>query len=112
VLLDDAQWADQLTLKVLNYWQRQAVSLEHRVLLVVAFRSEEVPASHPLRALKASAHLTLPTFQPANVRKLVESMAGPLPNEAVHVIERLAEGSPFMAAATLRPGGIGGADAG
>ena len=29
-------------------------------------------------------------------------MAGPLPDEAVHVIERLSEGSPFMAAATLR----------
>src|SRR5439155_22625042 len=38
----------------------------------------------------------------SSVRKLVESMAGPLPDEAVDVIERLAEGSPFMAAAALR----------
>ena len=36
------------------------------------------------------------------MRRLVESMAGPLPDEAVGVIERLAEGSPFMASAALR----------
>jgi two-component system sensor kinase len=102
VLLDDCQWADQLTLKVLTQWQRQPATSRHSVLLVAAFRSEEVPANHPLRGLKSTAHLTLPTFPPSNVRKLVESMAGPLPDEAVVVIERLAEGSPFMAAAALR----------
>ena len=102
VLLDDCQWADQLTLKVLNNWQRQPATSARPVLLVAAFRSEEVPASHPLRALKSATHLTLPTFPASNVRKLVESMAGPLPDEAVDVIERLAEGSPFMAAAALR----------
>src|SRR5205823_1639374 len=64
--------------------------------------SDEVPSAHPLRSLQAAAHLTLPTFEPANVRKLVESMAGPLPDEAVDAIERLAEGSPFMASAALR----------
>ena len=102
VLLDDCQWADQLTLKVLSNWQRQPETAERSVLLVVAYRSEEVSASHSLRTLQSVAHLTLPSFQAANVRKLVESMAGPLPDEAVNVIERLAEGSPFMAAAALR----------
>jgi two-component system sensor kinase len=102
VLLDDCQWADQLTLKVLSHWQRQSAGSQRPVLLIAAFRSEEVPASHPLRALKSAAHLSLPTFNAANVRRLVESMAGPLPDEAVNVIERLAEGSPFMAAAALR----------
>jgi two-component system sensor kinase len=102
VLLDDCQWADQLTLKVLSNWQRRPAAPERPVLLVAAFRSEEVAANHPLRALQSAAHLTLPSFQAAHVRKLVESMAGPLPDEAVNVIERLAEGSPFMAAAALR----------
>ncbi len=102
VLLDDCQWADQMTLKVLSSWQRRPARSERPVLLVVAFRSEEVPADHLLRTLQPSAHLTLPSFQPTNVRKLVESMAGPLPDEAVEVIERLAEGSPFMASAALR----------
>ncbi|MBC7816648.1 MAG: AAA family ATPase, partial [Planctomycetaceae bacterium] len=102
VLLDDCQWADQLTLKVLSNWQRRTATSERPILVVAAFRSEEVSASHLLRTLDSVAHLSLPSFPAANVRKLVESMAGPLPDEAVNVIERLAEGSPFMAAAALR----------
>ena len=102
VLLDDCQWADQLTLKVLVNWQRRATTANRSILVVAAFRSEEVDASHPLRTLKSVAHLSLPAFPAENVRKLVESMAGPLPDDAVRVIEQLAEGSPFMAAATLR----------
>jgi two-component system sensor kinase len=102
VLLDDCQWADQLTLKVISNWQRRPETADRPILLVIAFRSEEVSESHPLRSLQAAVHLTLPAFQPANVRRLVESMAGPLPDEAVEVIERLAEGSPFMASAVLR----------
>ena len=50
VLLDDCQWADELTLKLLNHWQRRRNQGKSRhVLLVVAFRSEDVPAGHPLR---------------------------------------------------------------
>ena len=102
VLLDDCQWADQLTFKVLSNWQRRPEADERPVLVVAAFRSEEVAESHPLRTLPFAAHVTLPKFEASNVRKVVESMAGPLPDEAVDVIERLAEGSPFMAAAALR----------
>lgn len=102
VLLDDCQWADQLTLKVLSNWQRRTVISERPILLVAAFRSEEVPADHVLRTLPSVAQLKLPSFPAANIRKLVESMAGSLPDEAVDVIERLAEGSPFMASAALR----------
>lgn len=102
VLLDDCQWADQLPLKVLSNWQRRTATAGRPILLVAAFRSEEVPANHSLRKLRSVAHLTLPAFQAAHVRKLVESMAGPLPDEAMNVIERLAEGSPFMASAALR----------
>ncbi len=102
VLLDDCQWADQLTVKVLANWQRRVTTPERPMLVVAAFRSEEVDASHPLRKLESADHLSLLSFPAENVRKLVESMAGPLPDDAVLVIERLAEGSPFMAAATLR----------
>lgn len=102
VLLDDCQWADQFTLKVLANWRRRTTKVRRPVLLIVAFRSEEVRADSGLRALTAEAHLKLPAFEASGVRKLVESMAGPLPDQAVEVIERLAEGSPFMAAAAVR----------
>jgi signal transduction histidine kinase/CheY-like chemotaxis protein/tetratricopeptide (TPR) repeat protein len=105
VLLDDCQWADQLTLKVLDSWSRRADRVQGtagHLLVVIAFRSEEVSEGHLLRTIRPKAHFALPSFQAADVRKLVESMAGALPDEAVHVIERLAEGSPFMASAALR----------
>ncbi|MBV9124577.1 MAG: AAA family ATPase, partial [Planctomycetes bacterium] len=104
VLLDDCQWADELTLKLLKNWQGRRETGDktgRRILLVAAFRSEEVSADHPLRNTGPLATLVLPPFQVEDVRRLAESMAGPLPPEAVELIERLAEGSPFMAAAVL-----------
>ncbi len=106
LLLDDCQWADQSSLKVLRHWQRRYEAAEATprggVLLVAAFRSEEVSAGHELRNLRPTAHLTLPDFQTSDVRQLVESMAGSLPDEVVELIERLAAGNPFMASAALR----------
>ena len=106
VVLDDCQWADELTCRLIRRWQALAgeASLPpaRHVLLVVAFRSEEVPADHPLRRTSPSAHLRLAPLAPVEVRHLVESMAGRLPAEALEVVERLAEGSPFMASAVLR----------
>jgi two-component system sensor kinase len=102
VLLDDCQWADELTLKLLGQWHRRRSEKGAYVLLVVAFRSEEVPAGHLLRALTSALHLNLPPFEPEDVRRLAESMAGPLPAEALALLERLSEGSPFMAEAVLQ----------
>ena len=71
------------------------------MLLVVAARSEELPQDHPLRHLDAQAHLRLGPFSPAEIRQLAESMAGPLPDEAIDVVRELSGGSPFMASAVL-----------
>ncbi len=113
VLLDDCQWADQLTLKLLGHWWRRTEpspsgrgqsegGMGRHVLIVAAFRTEEVPAEHVLRTLHPSAHLTLAPFGAANVQQLAESMAGPLPAEALAVVQELGQGSPFMASAVLR----------
>src|SRR5262249_40079723 len=48
VILDDCQWADELTLKLLGQWRRRHADRSGHVLLVVAFRSEDVPADHML----------------------------------------------------------------
>jgi tetratricopeptide (TPR) repeat protein len=105
VVLDDCQWADELTLKLLRYWQNRLgedrpTGLPVRV--VAAFRSEEVPARHLLRIMEPLTHLTLSPLQPEDLRGLAESMAGRLPPEALEVVCRLADGSPFMASAVLR----------
>ena len=47
------------------------------VLMVAAFRSEEVAADHALRRIRPPLHLSLALFEPDDVRRLAESMAGP-----------------------------------
>lgn len=103
IILDDCQWADELTCKLIRRWQTHASqnSGKEHVVLVAAFRSEEVPEGHLLRRVHPLVHLRLTPFTSTDVRQLVESMAGPLPDDAIAVITRLAEGSPFMASAVL-----------
>ena len=109
VLLDDCQWADGLTVKLLAQWQATlaarapgtAADAVH-VLVVAAFRSEEVAAGHPLRAVEPLASVRLAPFGAGDVAALCASMAGPLPDEAVATVVRLVDGSPFMASAVLR----------
>src|SRR5439155_3674997 len=90
---------DELSLKLLATRQRRPDG--SHVLLVAAFRSEEVAQGHLLRTVAASLRLALAPLGPADLRRLLESMAGALPEEAVDAVGRLSEGSPFLAAATL-----------
>ena len=102
VMLDDCQWADGLTTKLLAHWRQSAQAAPAHIMVVVAFRSEEVPSAHPLRRLAATDRVALEPLDDASVRDLVESMAGPVPDEALDLVVRVAEGSPFMAAELLR----------
>lgn len=105
VLLDDCQWADELTVKLLK---RFAASDEARgskpssLLLVIAFRSDAVPADHLLREVRVASPIKLAPLEPDEVRQLAVSMAGELPERAIETVTRLASGSPFMASAVLR----------
>lgn len=103
VILDDCQWADELTCKVLRRWcrSREEAAAVHTTI-IIGFRSEEVDSAHLLRAVRADHHFRLSSFAPLEIRKLAESMAGALPEEAIEWITRLADGSPFMASAVLR----------
>ena len=101
VLLDDCQWADGLTIKLLGEWHNHATQAGTHVLVVAAFRSEEVGADHPLRRVEPHTTLSLVPLTLPEVRDLAESMAGPLPEPVVSTVALLAEGSPFMASAVL-----------
>jgi len=103
VLLDDCQWADELSLKLLAHWQRarREGRPAARVLVVAALRSEEVPVDHPLRRIAPDLQLALPPLGEDDLRRLAESMAGPLPTAAHALVERLSHGNPFLAVAAL-----------
>ncbi|MBN1911085.1 MAG: response regulator [Pirellulales bacterium] len=105
IALDDYQWADDMTVKLVAHWhstRSHAKDANCRVLLTIAFRSEEVPALHPLRKMEPTLWLQLAPLGADQIQTLLESMAGPLPDEAIEVIRRLSDGSPFMASAVLR----------
>ncbi len=104
VILDDCQWSSRLTSHLLEHWQltgRSPAARRH-VLLVVAFRSEEVPAEHPLRRATPTLRLVLPPLADSDVERLAETMAGELPAQAREAVVRLSRGNPFMASAVLR----------
>ena len=101
VLLDDCQWADEPTIRLLTQWQREAASRDVHVLVVGAYRAEEVPTGDPLRAVSTRRVLLAP-FAASDIQGLVESMAGQVPPDALALVTRLAGGSPFMASAILR----------
>ncbi|HVB26898.1 MAG TPA: AAA family ATPase, partial [Mycobacteriales bacterium] len=101
VLLDDCQWADDLTVKLLRSWGRRRGAAGQHVLVVAAFRSEEVAGDDPLRQA-GSTTVRLTPFGPEDVHALVSSMAGTVPTDVLALIGRLCAGSPFMASAVLR----------
>lgn len=105
-VLDDVQWADELSIKIIEQWSREnARALEgdaSYVTFLLSFRSDEVTATHTLRRLTPSTHLRLEPLRGAELRQLVESMAGALPAEATEYVGRLSEGNPFLAMAVLQ----------
>lgn len=105
VILDDCQWADRLAMKVIQQWQaneRENGSFDCYIALVIAYRSDDEAQVRELNALKCRTHVSLDGLDETGQKQLLESMAGPLPTEAVELIAKLADGSPFMAAAMLR----------
>lgn len=78
-IVEDAHWADQATLDAIRFLGRRIDRL--RVLLVLTYRDDEVPADHPLR-------LTLGAIPPSNRRPV---RLEPLSEEAVAA---LAAGQP------------------
>jgi two-component system sensor kinase len=104
VILDDVQWADDLLYRLMLRWQvlqSQRQGEKRYVQLVVSYRSDEVSATNPLRRIEPGARVAIGPLKDAEILRLLESMAGPLPQPAVEVVTRLADGSPFMASAIL-----------
>jgi len=99
VLLEDAHWADGATQALLHQgpWEN--------VVLLAAFRPEEVPADSLLRSLET---LELEPLGARDLAGLAQSMAGQLPAEVAAMLHEVSAGNPFVAVETVR----GLADAG
>lgn len=112
LFLDDLQWLDSATLQFL----RQVLTdgeLAH-LLLIGAYRDNEIGPAHPLTAMLDDIRLaaqtrfeelSLPPLQHADLQQLVgdalHCMPGPA-GELAEVLQRRSEGNPFFAIRLLR----------
>src|SRR5262249_22129611 len=102
VLLDDGQWADEPTVRLLDHWQgTKPEGSSRHVTVILALRPEDVRDDHPLVALRPRERVRLRPFSADDVRNQVASMAGRLPEEAVQAILRNAGGNPCLVSAAL-----------
>jgi DNA-binding CsgD family transcriptional regulator/tetratricopeptide (TPR) repeat protein len=102
-VIEDAHWADQASLDAIRFLGRRIARTP--VLVVVTYRSDEVPADHPLR-------LTLGAIPPADVRRVrlaalsrrsVAQLAGQADADAVY---QLTGGNPFFVREVLAAPGV------
>jgi tetratricopeptide (TPR) repeat protein len=101
LLLDDCQWADQLSLGVIGRWSSQPHP-DRFVSVVAATRSAGSGSDDLTQIWTSGATIALGTLEPDETRDLVSSMAGRVPHEAHAIIARLSGGSPFFVASVLR----------
>ena len=104
VIIDDAQWLDSMTLQLLKAWSAGNFFSSKRdcsVMLVVAFRDGEVGAGHPLRTLEATNSVHLGPLNRKDIGRLVESMAGRLPETVADLVADLSQGNAFLASEVL-----------
>ncbi|HWL00906.1 MAG TPA: AAA family ATPase, partial [Microbacteriaceae bacterium] len=101
IVLDDLQWSDPSTLEVMRFLVPRLG--QARLLVVLAFRSDDVDLGHPLSSLLAEfsrsrwgARLELPPLDPESVGALAESVLGRaiLPDERDTILQR-SDGVPF-----------------
>ena len=107
VILDDCQWADRLAMKVIQQWQaneRENGSFDCYIALVIAYRSDDEAQVRELNALKCRTHVSLDVWTKPVKNSCLNPWRAHYPR-AVELIAKLADGSPFMAAAMLRDGG-------
>jgi DNA-binding CsgD family transcriptional regulator len=104
LLLDDMQWADEATLGLLPGLARVLDSAP--VLLVVAYRSDDVPREHPIRRLRSELRrdqrlheIALAPFDAAATGELLAQVLGAPPSPALRdAIQDRTDGVPFFVA--------------
>ena len=99
ISLDNCQWMDDQSIRILSRTARSNGSYQ---MLLLLSRTNEGQSQRIRKAARLDCQLNLRPLCRESIRRLAESMAGALPDTAVEVVQHFAEGSPFMAAAVLR----------
>ena len=100
LLLDDCQWADELSLKVVGRWAADRPG--GYVSVVASLRQEEIGEGHPVLGWSNASTVELRPLDATATRDLVTSMIGQIPDEAHAVIKRISGGRPFVLTSIVR----------
>ncbi|MEL6107840.1 MAG: AAA family ATPase, partial [Planctomycetota bacterium] len=99
ISIENCQRLDEQSLRVLQ----QVSECEARYqLLLASTRTDQGDPSRLRAVMQISKHIELKPLDNEGILRLCESMAGPLPAQCIEVVQKYAEGSPFMAEAILR----------
>lgn len=103
LILDDLHWAGAGTARLLEFLARRAP--QHRLLILAAYRQDEIPGVHPLRKLRRHlqadnliTHLALGRLNAQAVHNMIAGISG-LGEEAIDLARQLyavSEGNPFF----------------
>ena len=99
LILDDMQWADDLTLTMLECWH---LTNPRRTMLVVGTRPHDVTSDRLRDTFVCSARIALEQLSRTHHDQLLNSMAGGLPPQILDTVWEMSAGNPFVASAVLR----------
>ena len=102
LLLDDCQWADELSLGVVARWSSSTSRPGRFVTIVAATREDETDADPEHRPWTEATTIVLGALSVDETRDLVSSMGGRIPEQAQAMIARLSGGRPFFVTTVLR----------
>jgi class 3 adenylate cyclase len=109
LVLDDIHWADGSTRELLDYAARRLV--RSRVMLLAAYRSDEVDRRHPLtrmvqtwRRSGLAETVTVSAMTQRNVAEMIAAIlnADDVSTELAKLVDARAEGNPFVLEEMLR----------
>ena len=113
LVVEDAHWADEATLDLLRHLARRVHTC--RAVVLVTFRPEDVPSTHPLRLVLGDMatgtgvrRVDLAPLSRAGVAALAQQQAGAEPHLPAPDVARLHEvtgGNPFFVTEVLAAGG-------
>jgi len=99
LLMDDMQWADDLTLTMLECWH---LTNPRQTMLIVGTRPHDATSERLRDTLFCSARVALELLNRAHHDQLLNSMAGGLPPQILDTVWEMSAGNPFVASAVLR----------
>ncbi|MFN3192657.1 MAG: ATP-binding protein [Aureliella sp.] len=97
--IDDCQWLDKPSLRVLEEFVR---TKPENLLLLIGSRPNEGVSEQVRAALPDATLLEFGELEHSGISDLIESMAGFLPDSIRETVVTMASGSPFMATAAMR----------